>query len=118
MLDAIAAVQRRLPRFLISEPKPSGNWMRTGALYLCRAPKTAAELDGLSKYPWCSDPRWAGVVCFRGTRDSTHLYIPWVTEGGEQCLDYGDFAVFGDRDMVQEVRAILAEKGFQLGRAP
>jgi hypothetical protein len=121
MLDAVAAVQRRSPRFLVSEPAPSANWARSGALYLCRRPRTAEDVDGLGKHPWTPDPRWAGVVCFKGLAN-LHLsrlsYFPWVSEGGDRCLDYGDFAVFGDPELLQEVRAILAAEGFQASRDP
>jgi hypothetical protein len=118
LLDAVAAVQRRSPRFLISEPVPPANLVRTGALYLCRTPRTAQDVDGLSKHPSRPDPRWAGVVCFKGTADPDQLDVPWVSDGGDRCLDYGTFAVFGDPEMLREVRAILAAEGFQLARDP
>jgi hypothetical protein len=123
MLDAVAAVQRRSPQFLVSEPMPRApmpraNWVQSGTLYLCRTPRTPEELDGLSKFPSRPHPRWAGVVCFRGTAEPGQVYIPWVSEGGDRCLDYGDFAVFGDPEMLQEVGAILAAEGFQLARDP
>ena len=69
-------------------------------------------MDGLSKHPGRPDPRWAGVVCFKGTADRHPAYVPWVAEGGDRCLDYGRFAVFGDPDMLREVRATLAAEGF------
>jgi hypothetical protein len=116
MLDAVMAVQRRSPRFLISEPTPPANWVQTGALYLCRKPRTAADLDGLSQHPCRPDPRWAGVVCFRGTADPHQLDVPWVSAGGDGCLHYGAFAVFGDPEVLQDMRAILAAEGFQLAR--
>ncbi len=118
MLDAVAAVQRRAPRFLISEPVPLANWARGGALYLCRAPRTAADVDGLGKQPSLPDPRWAGVVCFRGTDDPSVFDVPWVSEGGDRCLRYPNFAVFGDPDMLKEVQALLAAEGFQPARDP
>jgi hypothetical protein len=111
MLDAVAAVQRRSPRFLITEPVPPPNWVRGGALYLCRKPKTADDVDGLGRHPGRPDPRWAGVVCFKGTADPKQVYVPWVADGGDCRLQYGHFAVFGDPDLLQEVRAALAAEG-------
>jgi hypothetical protein len=112
LLDAVAAVQRRAPRFLVSEPLPTANWGQSGALYLCRTPRTAQEVDGLSKHPGRPDPRWAGVVCFKATANPNQFYVPWVADGGDRCLDYGAFAVFGDTELLQEMRAILAAEGF------
>jgi hypothetical protein len=114
MLDAVAAVQRHSPLFLISEPYPPGNWVKGGALYLCRSPKTAEELDVLSKHPW-GKVRWDGVVCFKGTANPNMRYVPWVSEGCG-CLPYGQFAVFGDPDLLEEVRGILIEAGYRPAR--
>jgi hypothetical protein len=119
-MDAIAAVQRRSPRFLISEhpgvrvtgPIAPANWLQTGAIYLCRTPRTIQDVDGLSKYPDRPDPRWAGIVCFRGTADPRQAYVPWLAEGGDHCLHYGAFAVYGDPEVLDEVRVILAAAGF------
>src|SRR5262245_61845599 len=112
LLDAVMGVQRRSPRFLISEPLPPANWAQTGALYLCRSPRSAEDVEALTLRPWRPE-RWAGVVCFRGTTDPNQHYVPWVTEAGDRCLDYGAFSVFGDPEVLQEVRAILAAEGFQ-----
>jgi len=112
ILDAVAAVQRRAPRFLTSEPSPPARWAHVGALYLCRSPKNVAEIEALSKYPWHVDPAWSGVVCFQGTNDPNRRYLAWLADGGERCLLYGGFAVFGDPDMLEEMRAILAAEGF------
>jgi hypothetical protein len=112
LLDAVAAVQRRAPLFLISEPKPRAHWAQAGALYLCRTPRTAAEVEALGKDPRRPDPRWTGVVCFKGMADPRRMVDPWVSEGGDRCLDYGAFAVFGDPTLLQEVRAILDAEGF------
>jgi hypothetical protein len=97
---------------------PPASWAQTGALYLCRTPRTAADVDSLSKHPWRPDPRWVGVVCFKGTAHPKELYVPWVSEGGDRCLDYGVFAVFGDPELLREVRAVLAAEGFVLAREP
>lgn len=112
LLDAVAAVQWRSPRFLVSEPAPPGNWVRTGTFYLCRTARTAEELDGMSRYPRRAGPRWAGVVCFKGTAAPGH-YVPWVAEEADHCLRYGAFAVFGDPEELREVGAILAAEGFR-----
>jgi hypothetical protein len=115
MLDAVMAVQRQAPLFLISDPMPAANWARTGALYLCRTSRTVEEMEGLRRFPGRSDPRWDGVVCFKGTADlhQAYLYIPWVSEGGDHCIFYGTFAVFGDPKLLAKIRTILASKGFQ-----
>src|SRR5215211_9165063 len=113
MLDAVAAVQRRAPHFFISERKPCARWARAGGVYLCREPRTLEEVETLL----CKDrshtgPRWAGVVCFRGTADPSFSYTPGASDGGEGCLNYGAFAVYGDPEMLREVREHLAAAGF------
>jgi hypothetical protein len=75
-------------------------------------------VDGLSRHPSRPDPRWAGVVCFKGTADPHQFDVPWVSEGGGRCLYFGAFAVFGDPEMLREVEAILAAEGFRPGREP
>ena len=82
------------------------------------ADTTAEDVDGLSKYPWRPDPRWEGAVCFKGTADPRQIYVPWAWEGGDLCLDYGDFVVFGDPELLREVRAILDAEGFQPASGP
>jgi hypothetical protein len=77
---------------------------------------TAAEADGLNKYPRRPDPRWAGVVCFRATTDPRYIGFPGVAGSGHRCLDYGAFAVFGDPEVVEEVQTILAAEGFPPAR--
>lgn len=115
MLDAVAAVQRHSPRFLVSEPMPPANWTKSGALFLCRTSRTAEELDGLNKHPTHADSRWAGILCFKATIDPDQHYVPWVADHPSNWwLDYGEFVVFGDADMLQEVRTILADAGFRL----
>ena len=116
MLDAVAAVQRRAPRFLISEPRPPANWAQAGTLYLCTTARTAADVDSLSKYPRRPDARWVGVVCFRATTDPRQIYFPGVAGDGHRCLDYGTFAVFGDPELLNEVQTILAAEGFPPAR--
>ena len=116
MLDAVAAIQRHSPRFLISEPPvpAPASWARTGpAIYLCSTLRAAEEVDSLSKHPGKPDPRWGGIVCFRATLDEHAYYHPWVSEGGDRCLHFGTFAVYGDREALQEVRAILVSEGFK-----
>jgi len=108
MLDAVALVQRRSPYFLVSEPLPPPGWARRGALYLCRAVRAAEDLDRLSRRPGRPASGWAGVVCFQGTAGPRGSYIPRVSDGGEGCLHYGAFAVYGDPELLGEVRAALA----------
>jgi hypothetical protein len=117
MLDAVAAVQRRSPRFLISEPLPTASWAQSGSLYLCRTARTAGEVDSLSKYPSRPDARWAGVVCFRGTADPCQGCLFGVAGGSHRCLDYGTFWVFGDAELLEEVQAILLAEGFAPARS-
>lgn len=112
LLDAVAAIQRSSPHFLMSERLPPTNWVQAGILYLCTRPRSAEELDSLPKHAKAADPRWKGVVCFRGTSDPRPPYLPWVSEGGDGCLDYGQFTVYGDPQLLQEVRTILAAAGF------
>src|SRR5262249_10997833 len=96
LLDAAGRVQRRRPLFLVSEPLPQPNWFRQGALYLCRSPRDARDLDLLSRRP---GPGWAGVVCLRGTTSPSQSYMPWVSDGGAGCLRYGAFAAYGDPEL-------------------
>jgi hypothetical protein len=118
ILDAVAAVQRRAPRFLISEPLPPARWAHIGAVYLCRNPKSVAEIEAMSKYPWDVDPSWTGVVCIQGTNDPNRRYLAWLSDGGDRCLNYGGFAVFGDPEMINEVSAILTAEGFHVASHP
>jgi hypothetical protein len=113
MLDAVAAVQRRSPRFLITERVPTDGWVRSGALYLSRRPKTPEAVEELSIDPRRPDPNWAGVVCFRGTADPNVYVLPWLEAGTDRCIAYDDFAVYGDPELIQEVKCILATEGFR-----
>ena len=113
MMDAVAAVQRHSPHFLVSEPQPMPDWVKDGCLYLSRTPRTAQAMDLMSKYPAQRDSSWAGVVCFRGTACPTAVYVPWVADGGDLCLQYGSFAVYGDPELLAEVRAALDREGFR-----
>ncbi|HEY1378091.1 MAG TPA: hypothetical protein VGF55_14920 [Gemmataceae bacterium] len=113
LMDAVAAVQRHSPLFLVSEPRPTGSWVKHGCLYLSRTPRTAEAMELMSKYPARRDPRWAGVVCFRGTGDQAPAYVPWVDDGGDRCLQYDSFAVYGDPELLAEVRAALDREGFR-----
>jgi hypothetical protein len=112
LMDAVAAVQRRSPWFVVSQPHPPADWVRTGALYLCRTPRSAAEVDGLSKHP-SGAPAWDGVVCFKGTLDPRREYHPWLADGGARCITYQNFAVFGDPRGLEEICGILAAAGFE-----
>lgn len=112
MLDAVAVVQRNSPRFVVSDPIPGANWAKSGSLYLCRTPRTAEELDGLNKGVGGDDPRWEGILCFKGI-DNTTLYVPWVSEAGPDCVHYRSFAIWGDPAEVKEVQALLAAEGIE-----
>lgn len=115
MLDAVVAVQRRSPLFLISGPYPGPRWPDSGHLYLCRSPQTVEDTERLVKYPrGCSLGRpWVGVVCIRGTADRDVVEHPWLTDGGDRCVRYGAFAVYGDPDLLRDVRAALDDAGFR-----
>jgi hypothetical protein len=116
--------------------------VQTGAFYQWQTPGTD-DADGWAKDPGRPAPHsWLPPALFtvlalaagytlarpgrRGARlpgaaapprrRYPQLYVPSVSEGGERCLDYGDFAVFGDREVLQEVRTILAAEGFQPAR--
>ncbi len=118
MLDAIAAVQRHSPMFLVGErgaARPC--WMRDGGIYMSRTTMTPVEAEGLPKDPSRGDARWRGVVFFKGCADRGR-HLPLVESWGDRCLDYGDFAVYGDHALLEEMRPILARAGFQTVREP
>jgi hypothetical protein len=117
LLDAVGAVQRRAPRFLVSEPRPTVNWVQSGCLYLCSTARAAQEVHGRSMCPGRLAPNGAGVACFKGAADPRQFCVPWLEAGGDRCLDHGDFTVFGDPELVQEARAILVAEGFQPARS-
>ena len=116
MLDAVTAVQRRSPRFLISEPLPSSvwsdNWAQYGVVYLCRSPRTPEDVDRIGSVRDTNDARWEGIICFKGIRNPRDAHTPWRSDN-DRGLKYGGFVVFGDAGMLQEVRDILAREGFK-----
>jgi hypothetical protein len=119
MLDAVAAVQRRTPMFVTTDrAMPRATWLREGGIYLSRTLKSPDDVEGLSKFPSRRDRGWAGVVYFKGCGDRHEMPGPLVSLWPGECLDYGDFAVYGDRDLLQEVEAILASAGFEAVRLP
>jgi hypothetical protein len=115
MLDAVAAVQRRSPRFVISEPLPGPDWSQDGILYWCNKPRTLEDLNQFisASAQSVGDPRWNGVVCFKGIRHQPPAHTPGV-DGNSRCLRYSTFAAYGDDEMLQEVKDILAAAGFRL----
>jgi hypothetical protein len=118
MLDAVAAIQRHSPMHLLSEraaPRPC--WLREGGVYMSRAPLTHEQAEDLPHGPGAGEVRWRGVVYFKGCADRDR-HFPLVYVWQERCLDYGDFAVYGDRDLLGEVRLVLAREGFQTIREP
>jgi hypothetical protein len=114
ILDAVAAVQRRCPLVVVTELRSGATESVTErGMYLTRNYKTPEELDHLGKYPELYDNRWDGVLYFksRGARRDTHL--PFLPAPADRALTYGDFAVYGDPELLKEARRILAEVGFE-----
>ena len=58
-----------------------------------------------------------GVVCFKGIGHPPPAHTHMVN-GNSRCLRYGTFAVYGDDEMLREVRDILAGEGFRLAPDP
>jgi hypothetical protein len=113
MLDAVAAVQRHSPMFLMTEPGCPSGWVTEGGIYLSRTRKTPEELEMLVKDSRRYDERWQGVVYFKAYahRDRVTLYI--LSGADDRFLDYGNFVVYGDPELVQGVRSILTSAGFE-----
>jgi hypothetical protein len=119
MLDAIAAVQRQTPMFLISEKSmPRPVWLHEGGVYLSRTRLSHDEVDGLPRDPRHRDQRWDGVVYFKARADCGEQGSPVVDLWEGCCLDYGAFVVYGDAALLSEVRTILARAGFEGGGQP
>jgi hypothetical protein len=118
MLDAVAAVCRRILVHVVSERALCQDYRERG-IYVSRGVKTHDEVEGLLKEPARYDDRWSGVLYFKGCpkRDPANAGL-LVAIWGADCLDYGSFAIYGDRDMLQEVGAILEAEGFRTTRSP
>ena len=113
ILDAVAAVQRRCPLFFIPERGRPDNWVLEGGFYLCRTSQTPEELDRLIKDPRCFNERWDGIVYFKACARRNPLSLPFVPGPDDKILDYGGFMVYGDAELIQTVRSILADEGFE-----
>jgi hypothetical protein len=113
MLDAVAAVQRRSPLFLTTERGCSRRWVTEGGIYLSRTSKTPDDVEDLRKDPRYYDNRWHGVVYFKAYADRDRVSFSFMSGAGDRLLDYGDFVVYGDPELVQEVRSVLTSAGFE-----
>jgi hypothetical protein len=113
MLEAVAVVQRRIPLHLVSERGCPPSWVTEGGIYLSRTNKSTDDVENLIKEPVRYDRRWQGVVYFKNCGNRDRVAFPILTSPRERILDYGDFAVYGDPELLQEVRPLLEGAGFQ-----
>jgi hypothetical protein len=113
MLDAVAAVQRRDPLCLIAERGRPYSWVAEGGIYLSRTSKTPQDVEELVKDPASYNDGWQGVVYFKACAQRDEVIVSFLPGAGDRVLDYGGFAVYGDPELLQEVRSILAEQGFE-----
>lgn len=112
VLDAVAAVLRQRSLFAVPERGRPYQWTRQGGIYLCRTRKTAEELDCLIKDPKDFSERWQGIVYFKAyQRGQVTLPFAWAEQG--PVVYYEGFAVYGDPELLREVHAILADRGFE-----
>lgn len=112
LLDAVAAVQRQAPLYLVSEGEPNATWARRGSVYLCRSPRGPEHIAEVSVPPWRADSRWDGIVCLKGTAAANTEYDPWLSDPHPECLHYTGFAVYGDPALMREVERLLAAAGY------
>jgi hypothetical protein len=112
MLDAVTAVQRRYPLFLMPERGCPPSWVTEGGIFLSRTGKTTDDVEDLDKQPCGYDSRWHGVVYFKACAHRDRVDLPLLSGPRERVLDYGDFAVYGDPELLQEVRPVLDSAGF------
>jgi hypothetical protein len=115
VLDAVSAVQRQAPLFLMTERGCPPSWVTDGGIYLSRTNKSADDVEDLVKPPQGFDDRWHGVVYFKACAHRDRADFPMLSGPRERILDYGDFAVYGDPELLQEVRPILESAGFRAG---
>ena len=114
VLDAVAAVQRRSPLYLVPERGRPSNWATDGGFYLSQTSQTPEELDRLVKDPRSYNERWHGIVYFKACAGRVPHFLSFLPGPEDKVLDYGGFAVYGDPEMVQTVRSILANEGFEM----
>jgi hypothetical protein len=114
MLDAVAAVQRRCPLFLMAERGCPPNWLTKGGIYLSRTSKSQDDVENLTTDPHGTDGRWRGVAYFKAWAQRDRVEYFFLSGPRDRVLDYGDFVVYGDPELLQEVRSILAADGFQV----
>jgi hypothetical protein len=118
MLDAVAAVQRHSPLFLMPERGCPSSWVREGGIYLSRKGKTADDVEDLVKDPRGYDQRWQGVVYFKACAHHDRVSLFLLSGAGDRLLDYGDFVIYGDPELLREVRSILESAGFEAAGGP
>jgi hypothetical protein len=116
ILDAVAAVQRRRPLVAIAERGPATNWVTEGGIYLSRVYKTPEQLDHLNQDPRVYDDRWDGVLYFKARGGRRDRRLAFLSAPNDRALDCGDFGIYGDPELLKEVRRILAEEGFEVAR--
>jgi hypothetical protein len=112
ILDAVAAVERRCSLHLIPERGRPLNWVTDSGFYLCRVGQTPEELDRLIKDPHQYSERWNGIVYFKACARRGAYCLSFVPGPEDKVLRYGGFAVYGDPELIQIVRSILADEGF------
>jgi hypothetical protein len=118
MLDAVAVVERRCPLFLMTERGCPSSWVTSGGIYLSRTARTPDEVEDLVKDARCFDDRWRGVVYIKACADRDRVILPFGPHAGDRLLDFGDFVVYGDPELLQQVRSILESAGFFAAGGP
>jgi hypothetical protein len=117
MLDAVAAVLRSSPLHLMTERGCPPSWVTEGGIYLSRTSKSADDVEDLVKHPLRYDGRWHGVVYFKACAHRDRVVYPFLSGPRERLLDYGDFTVYGDPELLREIRPVLDSAGFQAAAA-
>jgi hypothetical protein len=113
ILAAVAAVERRCSLHLIPERGRPHNWVTDSGFYLCRSSQDPVELDRLIKDPRQYDERWYGIVYFKACARRTPLFLSFLPCPEDKILQYSGFAVYGDPELIQTVRSILGDEGFE-----
>jgi hypothetical protein len=113
MLDAVAAVLRHSPLFLMPERGCPRNWVTEGGIYLSRTGKTPDKVEALVKDPRYYDDRWHGVVYFKAYADRDRVALYFLAGAGDRILDYSDFVVYGDPELLRVLHSVLKGAGFE-----